>query len=544
MVPRAHAAAALLCAPMLMLLACGDTTPVEPAALTTHAAPISGGYSTSGDRAVVGIVNIGNGGLGICSGTLIAPNLVLTAQHCIAPTLNQVQGGVSCPVTRFGSAYAPSGVFVTTEPQLSQNPALYVGVQEVLTPPDGSREFCGRDMAMLVLTTSIFPENAAPLTPRIDSLIEGSVNGGDPDIYSAVGYGEVGDQAGGSGQRRRRDDLGVQCVHQACSVVPGVTEAEWIGQAGVCSGDSGGPALDAAGRVIGVVSRGGQDCSFPVYGSVYAWRTWIIETAVRAAEVGQYEAPLWAQGWPTDPSFYAPVGAACETNGVCGDGFCIGGGCTRSCDEFAQCPYGYDCAGGRCAVGAGFTCTYEGCTLVPVGDSCGGDTDCPDGLCRDGYCTRGCDENATCPNGYACDAALCALIEVGGGCEASDVCGAGVCGDEGLCTRGCDALAPCPDGFSCDGGQCGLTTVGGLCETDENCADGMCGADGQCTRVCSERAPCPDGYRCGEAGVCSEILPASSDGCSGGGNSAPWLLLALALGFSAPRRKRQNLATT
>ena len=67
---------------------CGspEETMVLAGAIDQSMNPISGGYSDSEDTAVVGIVSLANNSLGICSGTLIAPNVVLTAQHCVAPT--------------------------------------------------------------------------------------------------------------------------------------------------------------------------------------------------------------------------------------------------------------------------------------------------------------------------------------------------------------------------------------------------------------------------------------------------------------------------
>ena len=49
-------------------------------AISTAEQGIQGGYSDSMDSAVVGIVSLGGGGLGTCSGTLIAPMLSVSTR--------------------------------------------------------------------------------------------------------------------------------------------------------------------------------------------------------------------------------------------------------------------------------------------------------------------------------------------------------------------------------------------------------------------------------------------------------------------------------
>ena len=48
----------------------------------------------------------------ICSGTLIGPNLVLTARHCVAPT-NEVGTSIACSTTTFGTPYDADNFIVT-----------------------------------------------------------------------------------------------------------------------------------------------------------------------------------------------------------------------------------------------------------------------------------------------------------------------------------------------------------------------------------------------------------------------------------------------
>ena len=74
-----------------------------------------------------------------------------------------------------------------------------------------------------------------------------------------------------------------------------IRASEWASvDAPICSGDSGGPALDDQGRVFGVASRGDPNCEIAVYGDVSNWAPFIVDTALSAALIGGYDAPEWA----------------------------------------------------------------------------------------------------------------------------------------------------------------------------------------------------------------------------------------------------------
>src|SRR5262249_53936196 len=106
---------------LLAALAIGCSASSEPTSENLGAAEeqIAGGYVDMSDTAVVGIYDYSVGAL--CSGSLIAPNVVLTARHCVSPVLNEVQGGVSCQTTTFGGLHAASSFFVTTKYTVSYN---------------------------------------------------------------------------------------------------------------------------------------------------------------------------------------------------------------------------------------------------------------------------------------------------------------------------------------------------------------------------------------------------------------------------------------
>lgn len=318
---------------------CGVAPEEQEVALIGEASgAIRDGYVDENDKSVVGIVAFFEGlGQAICTGSLIAPNVVLTAQHCVANLENDINGGVLCSSTTFVAPEPPESFLVTTDTILSDDPGRYRAVREVVIPP-GDNHVCGNDQAILILDQPMPPEEATPLVPRVDVPLDAG------EAYYAVGYGATNDAGSGAGTRRRRDDLFITCVAEGCPEWK-VMATEWEGDQGICQGDSGGPSVDLQNRVIGVTSRGTAGCDNPVYGYVYARAQWIKDTTLHAAELGGYEPPPWATGFPTDPAYQAPVGNPCEFAEECAAGVCADGYCSRPCNDIAACPDGFTCEG-------------------------------------------------------------------------------------------------------------------------------------------------------------------------------------------------------
>ena len=249
---------------------------------------IKGGTRDSSTKAIVGIRSKHpDGGSGLCSGTLIAPNLVLTARHCVSEV--SADPGTSCSDANFGADY--SNVRVTTETETSG--ASYIQAAEVHRPSGDS--FCGRDIALIRLKETIPASTAQPIPPRLKFPVVRD------ESYDAVGYGRDGDDASSSGIRRRADDRKVLCIGTNCRVTR-ITKKEFVGDGPACSGDSGSGALADDGTVIGVTSRAGSGCSWTLLTDVTDWGTFIQTHAVTAATKGGYPAPVWANTGPDSDS--------------------------------------------------------------------------------------------------------------------------------------------------------------------------------------------------------------------------------------------------
>ncbi|MEI9940606.1 MAG: trypsin-like serine protease [Pseudomonadota bacterium] len=202
--------------------------------------PIVGGSADRGKDPAVVAIDIG--GQGLCTGTLISPRWVLTARHCVSETAEEVECPSRAPQVH-GTHSADSFTILVGDDAQTARPVA-IG-QRVVVP--SSDQLCDHDLALIELDRAV-----TSVTPLALASLSGV------KTVRGVGFGRRGDNAA-AGKKMTRSN------------VPILDESAAEFEVGVlsCSGDSGGPALDSKGRVVGVVSRGGPDCSGPQSRNIY-----------------------------------------------------------------------------------------------------------------------------------------------------------------------------------------------------------------------------------------------------------------------------------
>jgi hypothetical protein len=214
-----------------------------------------------------------------CTAFLVAPNLFLTARHCLVAS----DAALTCD-SGFPDLADPSNLDLTNPTRVDSVEAESTPVHHgtLIRVPSGA-SLCGDDIA-LVMTDELV--DGSPLALRLDDPPQ-------PDEeYTAVGYGLLGELIGGEGTRRSRDALHFECNTEGCA--PTLVDGEILGEDAPCEGDSGGPALDVEGRAVAVLSRGTASCTTPIYSTLFAHREWLRDVAKEASDAGGYALPAWS----------------------------------------------------------------------------------------------------------------------------------------------------------------------------------------------------------------------------------------------------------
>ena len=403
----------LAAAVALQLAACaGDgLAPDGEQAVGSSRLPIIGGAFDPGDPAVVSVG-------GFCTGTLIAPRVVLTAAHCVAGYIES--GNTAVGSVRFGNG---------RDAWLDRIDIVDMAMHRLYAPPI----FQAWDIAALRLAREA-PAEIRPVPINRDPLSIDDVG----ISVRVVGFG-VTDGATQEGAGTKR---------QVSLTLDEVTYLHiGVGTDGrnSCQGDSGGPTLariDGEERIIGVTSFGSNQCRARSYMTrVDSHQDWVLEVL---------------DAW----------------DGPCAlDGTCVTDGCRTVDPDCDVCGFDGTC-GDECPE-VDLDCPLAG----RAGEACGDLYDCETRLCiealddpRLSYCSQPCDPARpleTCPVPLsACvegeDGPVCAYGGAtpgaqGADCGGGEDCRSGLCDpDHGICVEPCGGEGPaCAAPFACEelGGQ-------------------------------------------------------------------------------------------
>ena len=388
-------------------------TPDEAAPVGAASQAIQGGTADTADTFAVGI-RIGNAGS--CSGTLITPNLVVTARHCV----DQSPASIDCSTAAFGGRLVNTSQFkVSTSANLYGNSAVLHSVSQIITPPGNT--LCGADIALLILSDVVDSSEATPAIPGVQYPIDDSRYANHK--FNAIGYGITSVSGNDAGTRRIRTSVRINCtsssdIFQTCddyiggalpqgsSVSQFVTENDFIAGDATCEGDSGSGAYDTTTfaskpLTLGVLSRGSADgdtCILATYTRLDKWRDLVVQAA-DTASAGWTKYPKPTPDWtvyvappnkdggtdsgPTSKGT-ATIGEGCTSSKDCVSGLCINSAagtqvCSQACTASSECPDSYSCTDSYCQAGpspttttpstttaAPTTTTTSGCSIHPL----------------------------------------------------------------------------------------------------------------------------------------------------------------------------------
>jgi len=307
---------------------------------------------------------------GLCTGTLIAPSVVLTAAHC-------VEDGFPKVFVQGTNALAPGEILTVADARIHPDYGTHV---------EQGIEVAWNDIALVRLS-------GASNVPPIGLADDDSVGIGHAVTF--VGFGLTDPESSSFGRKyKMTTDIALVWKEGFWNV----TNPDALHN--TCYGDSGGPALiDEEGKeqVFGVVSSGDPDCKATGY-SIRVDRNRAFIDGTLEDWAGEGAGPSET----VEPASLSLMWEPCDKETrLCPSGrVCIGSSdgwrCTAPCldpEGGLGCPEGYACVSLEKAASDG--------VCVPIASSCG------DGLCGPGETDKNCASDCKDPCGGVGYAGCC-----------------------------------------------------------------------------------------------------------------------------------------